>query len=291
MGKISKSRGGGPPVMELINRYSADGVRYWAASTGAGRDAVISEEKMQMGAKLVTKLWNVARFAEPLIKDQRAELPGAETPPADRWIRAALHDLVRQVTAAFDQYEYGLAKTAIEGFFWRELADNYLEMAKQRLYDPQAQGHAAACDTLRTVLRTLLKLLAPLMPFVTERIWQELYAEEGLASPARLESIHNSSWPEACPFDPGDLALGEHLIAIATAVRRYKSEHALSLGSELARLEIAAGNPALRQAIQASLSDISSVTRAREVTVLSELSGALQELPTQDSSIRAAISS
>jgi valyl-tRNA synthetase len=68
MGKISKSRGGGPmPPMQMIERYSADAVRYWAASTSPGKDSIISEEKIQMGAKLVTKLWNLARFAEPFI--------------------------------------------------------------------------------------------------------------------------------------------------------------------------------------------------------------------------------
>ncbi len=93
MGKISKSRGGGPMApMEMIERYSADAVRYWAASTSPGKDAVISEEKIQMGVTLVTKLWNVARFSEPFPGGGapfhiRSGRPGFH--PADRWILAA----------------------------------------------------------------------------------------------------------------------------------------------------------------------------------------------------------
>ena len=146
MGKISKSKGGGPmPPMEMIERYSADALRYWAASTCTGKDAVISEEKIQMGTKLVTKLWNVARFAEPFLSGDPILDPSAQVfTPADRWILARLDDLTVKVTAAFDDYEYASAKSEIEAFFWHDLADNYLEMAKQRLYDPQHAAHLGA---------------------------------------------------------------------------------------------------------------------------------------------------
>jgi valyl-tRNA synthetase len=95
MGKISKSRGGGQcRPLEMIQRYSADAVRYWAASTGAGRDTVISEEKIQMGQKLVTKLWNVARFSETFLSGfTLPDLP--EFTPADRWILASTQSMVR----------------------------------------------------------------------------------------------------------------------------------------------------------------------------------------------------
>ena len=134
MGKISKSRGGGPmPPMEMIERYSADAVRYWAASTGPGKDAVISEEKIQMGAKLVTKLWNVARFSERFLEGYTPQAAGdlaGQFTPADRWILARLQQLIRRVTALFQDYDYAAAKSEVEIFFWRDLADNYLEMCK-----------------------------------------------------------------------------------------------------------------------------------------------------------------
>jgi valyl-tRNA synthetase len=134
MGKISKSRGGGPmPPLEMIELYSADAVRYWAASTGPGKDSVISEEKIQMGVKLVTKLWNVARFAERFLAGYRPPQAAPSLTLADRWILASTQRLVRRASGLFQQYEYAAAKSEIEGFFWRDLADNYLEMVKQRL--------------------------------------------------------------------------------------------------------------------------------------------------------------
>ena len=115
----------------------------------------------------------------------------------------------------------------MEAFFWRDLADNYLEMAKQRLYAPEHPGHLGACYTLRTVLLTVLKLFAPILPYVTEAVYRELFAEaEG------CPSIHRESWPEvdAAWLDEQALQTGEDLIEIATTVRRYKSEKKSGLG-------------------------------------------------------------
>ncbi len=150
MGKISKSRGGGPMApLTMIERYSADAVRYWAASTGLGKDAVISEEKIQVGAKLVTKLFNVAKFTERFLEDYSppqaaASIISLSFTPADRWILSRTQRLIQRVTALLEEYDYAAAKSEIEVFFWSELADNYLEMVKQRLYNPQHPAYPAA---------------------------------------------------------------------------------------------------------------------------------------------------
>jgi valyl-tRNA synthetase len=149
-GKISKSRGGGPmSPMEMIELYSADAVRYWAASTGPGKDAIISEEKIQMGSKLVIKLWNVARFSQRFLTAYAPAGPvGDKMPnlsPADGWILARTQRLVRRVTDLFQRYEYSAAKSETEIFFWHDLADNYLEMAKVRLYGNQAGTRCTRC--------------------------------------------------------------------------------------------------------------------------------------------------
>ena len=216
-GKISKSRGGGPmPPMEMLEQYSADAVRYWTSSTGFGKDSVISEEKIQTGAKLVTKLWNVARFAERFIANGRGEAAreepstakimdpptvlssedagGAASPlrlplsPADRWILARLQTLIRRVTDLFRGYDYAAAKSEIETFFWRDLADNYLEMAKLRLYN----ADMGASFTLDYVLLTTLKLFAPFLPHVTEEIYQHLFAERDGAVSIHLAQLARS---------------------------------------------------------------------------------------------------
>ncbi|MBN1667606.1 MAG: class I tRNA ligase family protein, partial [Anaerolineales bacterium] len=264
MGKISKSRGGGPmPPLEMIASYSADAVRYWAASTGPGKDAIISEEKIQTGARLANKLWNVARFSQRFLDGY---LP-PNTPPenltsADRWLLDGLATLITRVTQLFETYDYAAAKAESESFFW-SLADNYLEMAKQRLYDPQHPQHGAAQYCLRQALLTVLKLLAPLLPYISDAIYQELFAEQA------GESIHRSHWPQPEPawHNPTAQTLGDALLEIATAVRRYKSEHNLSLGSALKRVQLATGAPDLAQDLQNAFPDLLSITRAQQIDI------------------------
>src|SRR5713101_7263151 len=101
-GKISKSRGGGPMTpMEMIAKYSADALRYWAASTGFGKDSIISEEKVATGAKLVTKLWNVARFSQRFLENYRPSMELPAFTPTDRWLLSRSQQLIRRVTELF----------------------------------------------------------------------------------------------------------------------------------------------------------------------------------------------
>jgi valyl-tRNA synthetase len=274
MGKISKSRGGGPlPPMQMIERYSADALRYWAASAGPGKDAVISEDKIQLGTKLATKLWNVARFGERFLAEfhpQDNETDQQDYTPADRWILARLQTVVRRATGLFQDGEYASAKSEIELFFWNDLADNYLEMAKQRLYDPEHPKYKAARITLYQLILTTIKLFAPFLPFITEEIFQGLFAAE--LTDNGNQSIHTSSWPSiaAALDDPEAAEFGASLIAIASAVRRYKSEHSLPLGRKLNILQIRTATPALAEMLMASIAELASVTRASRVEVVNE---------------------
>jgi valyl-tRNA synthetase len=265
MGKISKSRGGGPLApLEMIERYSADAVRYWAASTGFGKDSVISEEKIATGAKLVTKLWNVAKFAERFVRGDLPATRPAELLPVDRWLLSRAQRLIARVTALFEAYDYAAAKSEIEAFFWRDLADNYLELAKARLYEGSGPAQAAAQYTLGAVLLDTLKLFAPFLPHVSDEIYVGLFAaREGSAT------IHRASWPapDETLLDEEVEAAGEIIVEIATAVRRHKSEANLSLGAELPTLALATDSESLAEALRASEADLRSVTRAREVIV------------------------
>ena len=264
-GKISKSRGGGPMApLAMIEKYSADALRYWAASTSPGKDSLINEEKIQMGARLVTKLWNVARFAERFITQPLPAIQPGSFSPADRWILARLQQVIRRATTAMLGYEYASAKTEVETFFWRDLADNYLEMAKQRLYSPDHPQHPGAVFALHSVLLNVLKLLAPFIPYVTEAIYLELFAAAN-GSP----SIHRSAWPAADPAfeDQAALQFGEVLVQVATAVRRFKSEQNIALGTEFSRLQLTAASPAQAAGLRAATADLASVTRALEIEI------------------------
>jgi valyl-tRNA synthetase len=271
--KLSKRRGGeaqGYGPLEMIERYSADAVRYWAASTGLGKDAFVNEERIAAGAKLANKLWNVARFGEGFLTGYRAPVtPPDDLTPTDRWLLGRLNGVIAAVTDSFDRYDYATARSEIEAFFWRDLADNYLEMAKRRLYDGGA-GYEAARYTLYNALLTTIELLAPFMPYVTERIFRGLF---GAAEGER--SIHRARWPQPDErfADEAAGAIGEALLGIATAVRRFKSERNLSLGVELAELRLAVADPVLREALRAAETDLLSITRAGAIAITSQANG------------------
>ena len=163
--KLSKSKGGGTDPDRLIGAYSADAVRLWAASSGPGKDATIDEARIKGGAKLVNKLWNVARFAAPFIGQWDPALPSPELSVADRWILGRQAELIENSTALLAQGEWAAAKSHIEVFFWRDWADHYLEMAKGRLYDSGAPGRNGALYAFYWGLLNLLKLFAPMAPY------------------------------------------------------------------------------------------------------------------------------
>jgi len=274
-GKISKSKGSSMSPMEMITKYSADAIRYWAASTGMGKDTTVNEEKIAMGNKLVTKLWNVAKFSQRFLESYQlpAELP--DFTPTDRWMLSRTQWLIKRVTELFRKYDYSAAKNETESFFWRELADNYLEMSKERLYDEANEMREGACFTLYYVLLTIMKLFAPILPYITETLYQALFVpSEGNGS------IHKSQWPGVNDslLNVSADAAGETLIEIATAVRRYKSESNISLGTELKLLQLATNDISVAKMLQEARTDIMSVTRARQLVVKEGLDDDLQEV-------------
>jgi len=263
--KLSKSRGGGPiQPLEMIERYSADAVRYWAASTSLGKDAQISEEKIQSGSRLVTKLWNVARFSQRFLE---AYQPPDHLPtgtPADRWILARLQQTIERVTHAFEVYEYAAAKNELELFFWRDLTDQYLEMAKQRLYEEANPNRTSAVYTLYHCLLAVIQMFAPILPFVTEEIYQQLFT-----GPRGEGSIHRSMWPsgEEIWRDPDSEGWGELLTELTAVVRKFKTDRSLSLAEPLDELILATPDESIRTVLRQSEADLQSVSRAKILSI------------------------
>ena len=286
-GKISKSRGGGglPSPEEMIAKYGADAIRYWAASTGFGRDTIISEEKMQAGAKLVTKLWNVARFSQRFLGDfsglplpsTSGEHPRAERPnlfPADRWILSRTQHTIRRSTQLFRVYDYAGAKGEVETFFWRDLADNYLELVKDRLYGEDEPAREAARYGLYHAFLATIKLFAPFLPHVTDEIYRALIRVPG--------SLHRGSWPEVDEDLESEesAAMGEVLLEVVSAVRRYKSEHNMSVGAKLERLQLAPREPAVAAMLREAATDVQGVTGAARLDVADVLDPTLEVVAT-----------
>ncbi|HEU5098580.1 MAG TPA: class I tRNA ligase family protein, partial [Roseiflexaceae bacterium] len=264
----------------LIERYGADPVRYWACGGALGADRPINEEEMRQGGRLITKLWNAARLIAGIENEELKIENGSPTAsqlsilnsqllPADRALLSWLQRLIIRATESFQGYDYAAAGQATERFFWGTLCDNYLEWVKGRLYDGSSEERHAAQATLHQALLATLKLFAPILPHITEEIFQRLYGGTANADTksSGFNSIHSSAWPRADHAlidEPAERA-GAALLAITGAARRFKSSRKLGLGAELAHIAIAAGDKALRADLERSQADIRSVTRAREI--------------------------
>ncbi len=267
--KISKSKAhkeAGP--MEVIEQESADALRYWATAGRTGADSPFSTETVATGRRLVTKLWNASRFAENRLEDFKFEAAGEDIMPSsllptDRWLLSRLARTIAYATRELDSYEYATARMEVERFFWSDLCDNYLELAKARLYGEPGPERYAAQWSLYHALLTVLRLLAPHLPYITEEIYQGLFRQWNDAA-----SIHRASWPEEQPawIDAQAEETGKTLLELLRQVRRYKAERGLSVGAELELLHIRVA-PEQLSALKAILTDIRSAARARHITV------------------------
>jgi valyl-tRNA synthetase len=274
--KISKSKlKTAEDPTPMLEEFSADAVRYWTASVRTGGDTNLSEEVFRNGSRLVTKLWNASKFALQLLGDYQ---PGDHVPQGvnatDRWLLSRLHEVIERATAAMDEYEFAAAKAEVEKFFWSELCDNYIELVKARLYGdagapPVGEGVAeAAQDGARYALYhavvSVLKLLAPFMPHITDEIYRA-----GFAAAEGVSSVHVSRWP-AASAQWAELAgqrPGQALLEVAETVRRWKADRQMSVGAPLAVVRVVAPTD-LTAALSGATQDLRSVTRARDVEIV-----------------------
>ncbi len=181
-GKLSKSKGTSLTAMGLLREFGSDGVRYWAASGRPGVDTVFDVSQMRVGRRLATKILNAAKFALSV-----SDVDGPLIGRLDGAMLAHLADVTLEATQALERYDWTSALNCTEGFFWR-FCDDYLELVKPRAYGAVGtDGAASATRALKIALSTLLRLLAPFMPYVTEEVWS--WWQQG--------SIHRAPWPSA----------------------------------------------------------------------------------------------
>lgn len=186
--KMSKSKNNGIDPLDLINEFGADALRFATSrSATGGQDVRWDNRQVEMGRNFCTKLWNAARFASMsgafTSVSASFELPAGASLP-DRWILSRLQSVTREVTDHLEAFDLGAANRALYEFVWSELCDWYLEAAKPAL----REQNAATAATLGHVIVQALKLLHPLMPFVTSELYQVLGADEQLA---------RTAWPTA----------------------------------------------------------------------------------------------
>ena len=191
--KMSKSLGNGIDPMEVIEQYGADALR-WFLSNGSspGQDVRFSYEKMDAAWNFINKIWNASRFVLMNIEDLELSdlsLEGEKT-VADRWILSRLNETIEKVTTLFERFEFGEAGRQLYNFIWDDFCDWYIEMSKETLYGENEVAKTMNKSVLVHVLDQSLRLLHPIMPFVTEEIWSKLPHEGESLVVAEYPVVH-----------------------------------------------------------------------------------------------------
>lgn len=219
--KMSKSLGNGIDPMDVIDKYGADTLRWFLSNGSApGQDVRFSYEKMDASWNFINKIWNASRFVIMNVGDFSIEESDLtkEKSIADKWILARLNETITQVTDLFERFEFGEAGRQLYKFIWDDYCDWYIEMTKEVLTQGTDEQKQTTKSVLIHVLDQTLKLLHPIMPFVTEEIWEHI--------PHIGESLVNASYPEANEAFEDEQAVNnmEMLIDLVRSVRTIRSE-------------------------------------------------------------------
>jgi valyl-tRNA synthetase len=261
--KMSKTKGNVIDPLDVTREHGADALRFaLSAQAGQGRDVKLSLAQVAGYRTFCNKIWNASRFALMNLGDFPKD--GREGPPpagglADRWIRSRLAKTADDVNAAFEAYKFSDAASAIYQFFWRELCDWYIELAKVPLQGGDPEARRLTQRTLVDVLDGALRLLHPFMPFVTEEIWQKLPRRKD--DPA---SVMIADYPRGSPRDGRSEREMELVMRVVEAVRTIRGESNIPPGKR-----ISATLYARHADVRASLHD--AVPFIRPLAQLSEL--------------------
>ena len=263
--KMSKSKGNVVDPLHVMDKYGTDAFRFTLAALAAqGRDIRLAEERIEGYRNFANKIWNAARLVLTNLEGYDPALARRGTPSvADRWIKSRLTEATAQVRKAIDSYRFNDAASAVYQFLWHEYCDWYLEIAKRSLYQPESP--AARAVTQRTLVETLeatLRLLHPLMPFISEELWQRL-PHQGESIPAPARSIMIAPFPKAGRKgrDPEAERLMAPILDFVSAIRTIRSESRISPAVELA-VSVKPADPEVAGALAAGAAVIGSLARA-----------------------------
>lgn len=275
--KMSKSKGNIIDPVKLLDENGADVVRYWTGTSRLGNDTALSPNTLKQGKRLVTKLWNACKLAHSSFGNS---VPQAETASKDvtagiishsldLWLLGELHETIKKATASMERYEYANAFHSIEEFFWSDFCDNYLELVKYRVRgveDGPSAEQRSAQHTLLHASRAVLRLFAPLMPYITETL-APAFALPGDST----DGIHaRGNWPSEQDIPgPGPArAVGDAVINVLAATRKVKSSLGVSMRAEVATLYVWPADGQLRDLanlLKDAKHDILETANAREI--------------------------
>lgn len=264
--KMSKSLGNGIDPMEVIEKYGADALRWFLSNGSApGQDVRFSYEKMDAAWNFINKIWNASRFVLMNVEGMSAadlHLDGQKS-VADRWILTRLNETIEKVTHLFDRFEFGEAGRNLYNFIWDDFCDWYIEMSKETLYGDNPEAKRMNQAVLVYVLDNIVRLLHPIMPFVTEEIFSKL--------PTTTGSIVVASYPQVNEFSDESAAEGmEVLKEVIRAVRNIRAEVNTPL-SKAVTLLIQANDEKVQAFLTANQNYIMRFCNPDELVIATEL--------------------
>jgi valyl-tRNA synthetase len=228
--KMSKSRGNVIDPLVIMDQYGTDALRFTlAAMASPGRDVKLTEQRIEGYRNFANKLWNASRFVLMNLDGHPMSAAPEHQSVADRWITARLNRCITMVGEDLRAYRFDEAANHLYQFVWHEFCDWYIELAKARL-SPETPAHQATATraTMVSTLETMLRLLHPFMPFITEEIWQKV--------PHAGDAIVLAPYPTPAPVSAEEQsfeAIMEEIITVVTAIRTMRSELKVSPAQKL----------------------------------------------------------
>ncbi|MBM7541799.1 valine--tRNA ligase [Amphibacillus cookii] len=265
--KMSKSLGNGVDPMDVIDKYGADALRYFLATGSTpGQDLRFQWEKVESTWNFINKIWNASRFVLMNIEGMEYKHVNlsAEKNVADHWILTRLNETIEQVNRHTARYDFGEAGRHLYNFIWDDFCDWYIEMAKLPLYGEDEKAKQTTQSILIHVLDSILRMLHPFMPFVTEEIWQHL--------PHEGQSITQAQWPEINAVYSNEQAATEmnRLVAIIRAVRNIRAEVDTPMSKPIV-LTINASDTKVAEQLLANRHYIERFCHTSELTIATDL--------------------
>jgi len=260
--KLSKSKDNARTSPQaLITTYSADVIRYWTATGSLGTDTAFSETQLKIGQRLITKLWNACRFISQQVSDPVAQPSSFDS--LNSWLLTRLTETKAAYHKAFSAYEQSLALDAVERFFWHDFCDNYLELIKDQLFKPErytAQEITATKWCLAYTGFQLLQLFAPFIPFVTDKIYQELYKTQ-----YQLPSLHITTFDTFTHTDKDASALIGTVLDLTAQIRLLKTQKQVSLKQPIETLTIQGLSSQQKTALEKLAAILAGVCQANNI--------------------------
>jgi valyl-tRNA synthetase len=263
--KMSKTKGNVIDPLVITEQYGADALRFTlAALTAQGRDIKLAKERIEGYRAFANKLWNATRFALMNLEgfEVGAAGPAAAPSAADRWILARTQRAVNETVVALEAYRFNDAAGTVYQFVWHELCDWYIELAKEALYGDDPARKRAVQATLVRTLETALRLLHPLMPFITEELWHVLRAR--VKADAWPDSIYAASYPEVGAVDEGAERGFGPVLGIVDAIRNIRGEMNIPFKVALEDVEIGSLDAAAAETVREELGRVHRLANVRD---------------------------